>query len=159
MWTGPVDARTLISHGNRTCFAGERSPVILALSVSQNEMSGRSTWSLVGRTCVDSAVVSFATISKSTDKRPGLAALVVAPKSDALLAAVARELRRLTRHVEDLHFLDLPGRLASQILRLADEERRYRLAVSLHAASDELRSKLMDKEKPINLMVGAAAKK
>jgi CRP/FNR family cyclic AMP-dependent transcriptional regulator len=40
---------------------------------------------------------------------------------DALLAAVARELRRLTRHVEDLHFLDLPGRLASQILRLAEE--------------------------------------
>ncbi len=40
---------------------------------------------------------------------------------DALLAAVARELRRLTRHVEDLHFLDLPGRLASQILRLAGE--------------------------------------
>jgi CRP-like cAMP-binding protein len=40
---------------------------------------------------------------------------------DALLAAVARELRRLTRHVEDLHFLDLPGRLASQILRLAAE--------------------------------------
>jgi len=36
--------------------------------------------------------------------------------------------------------------LVPQILRLADEGRRYRLAVSLHAASDELRSKLM----PVN---------
>src|SRR5439155_23902223 len=37
----------------------------------------------------------------------------------ALLASLATEMRRLTGHVEDLHFLDLPGRLASRILRLA----------------------------------------
>jgi CRP/FNR family transcriptional regulator len=37
-----------------------------------------------------------------------------------LLASLAAEIRRLTGHVEDLHFLDLPGRLASRILRLAD---------------------------------------
>jgi CRP/FNR family transcriptional regulator, cyclic AMP receptor protein len=37
----------------------------------------------------------------------------------ALLASLAAEIRRLTGHVEDLHFLDLPGRLASRILRLA----------------------------------------
>jgi CRP/FNR family transcriptional regulator len=36
----------------------------------------------------------------------------------ALLASLAAEIRRLTGHVEDLHFLDLPGRLASRILRL-----------------------------------------
>jgi 23S rRNA (adenine2503-C2)-methyltransferase len=36
--------------------------------------------------------------------------------------------------------------LVPQIIRLADEGHRYRLAVSLHAASDELRSKLM----PVN---------
>lgn len=40
----------------------------------------------------------------------------------ALLVSVASELRRLTGHVEDLHFLDLPGRLASRILRLAERE-------------------------------------
>lgn len=39
----------------------------------------------------------------------------------ALLAAVAAELRRLTDHVEELHFLDLPGRLALRIVRLARE--------------------------------------
>ena len=40
----------------------------------------------------------------------------------ALLASLATEIRRLTGHVEDLHFLDLPGRLASRILRLAAAE-------------------------------------
>jgi CRP/FNR family transcriptional regulator, cyclic AMP receptor protein len=38
----------------------------------------------------------------------------------ALLASLATEIRRLTGHVEDLHFLDLPGRLASRILRLSE---------------------------------------
>lgn len=35
----------------------------------------------------------------------------------ALLKALAAEIRRLTGQVEDLHFLDLPGRLARHILR------------------------------------------
>jgi len=40
---------------------------------------------------------------------------------DALLAGVAHELRRLTGHVEELHFLDLAGRLAMRLSRLALE--------------------------------------
>ncbi len=39
----------------------------------------------------------------------------------ALLAGLASELRRLTGHVEELHFLDLPGRLASRLVRMARE--------------------------------------
>jgi CRP-like cAMP-binding protein len=39
----------------------------------------------------------------------------------ALLASLAGELRRLTRHVEELHFLDLAGRLAARLARLARE--------------------------------------
>ena len=35
----------------------------------------------------------------------------------AVLIALAGEIRRLTAQVEDLHFLDLPGRLARHILR------------------------------------------
>lgn len=35
----------------------------------------------------------------------------------ALLVALTGEIRRLTGQVEDLHFLDLPGRLASHLLR------------------------------------------
>jgi CRP-like cAMP-binding protein len=44
------------------------------------------------------------------DRDPGL--------RDALLALVA-ELRRLTGHVQELHFLDLAGRLAMRLTRLA----------------------------------------
>lgn len=37
----------------------------------------------------------------------------------ALLQALAGELRRLTGHVEELHFLDLAGRLSMRLVRLA----------------------------------------
>lgn len=40
----------------------------------------------------------------------------------ALLASLAGELRRLTGHVEELHFLDLAGRLAMRLTRLARAE-------------------------------------
>ncbi len=40
---------------------------------------------------------------------------------DALLASLASELRRLTTHVEELHFLDITGRLASCLVRLASD--------------------------------------
>jgi len=39
----------------------------------------------------------------------------------ALLQGLAGELRRLTGHVEELHFLDLAGRLAMRLTRLATE--------------------------------------
>lgn len=39
----------------------------------------------------------------------------------ALLTALAQELRRLTGHVEELHFLDLAGRLSTRLARLARE--------------------------------------
>lgn len=38
---------------------------------------------------------------------------------DALFAALSARLRRLTTHVEELHFLDLAGRLATRLGRLA----------------------------------------
>jgi CRP/FNR family transcriptional regulator, cyclic AMP receptor protein len=40
---------------------------------------------------------------------------------DALLLGLTLELRRLTGHVEELHFLDLAGRLAKRLARLAQE--------------------------------------
>ena len=39
----------------------------------------------------------------------------------ALIAGLVGELRRLTAHVGDLHFLDLPGRLASRIVTISRE--------------------------------------
>ncbi len=50
------------------------------------------------------------------DGRPGL--------RDALLSALSHELRRLTVHVEELHFLDLAGRLAHRLLVLAEAQAR-----------------------------------
>jgi len=41
---------------------------------------------------------------------------------DHVFAELAGELRRLTNHVEELHFLDITGRLASLLARLADEQ-------------------------------------
>ena len=50
----------------------------------------------------------------------------------ALMAGLVGELRRLTGHVEELHFLDLPGRLARRLVRIAanappDEQGEVRL--------------------------------
>lgn len=39
---------------------------------------------------------------------------------DALFAAVAGELRRITDHVGELHFLDITGRLAARLVHLAE---------------------------------------
>jgi CRP-like cAMP-binding protein len=47
---------------------------------------------------------------------------------EALLATMAAEVRRLTHHVEELHFLDITGRLASRLARLAGEGGATRLA-------------------------------
>jgi CRP/FNR family transcriptional regulator, cyclic AMP receptor protein len=43
---------------------------------------------------------------------------------DTFLAALAAELRRLTTHVEELHFLDIAGRLAARLARLAGDHGR-----------------------------------
>ena len=40
---------------------------------------------------------------------------------DTLLEALSHELRRLTHHVEELHFLDIAGRLAARLARLCEE--------------------------------------
>ena len=57
------------------------------------------------------------------DRDPGL--------RDALLAGLTHELRRLTGHVEELHFLDLAGRLAMRLSRLARESDPSSRQVSL----------------------------
>ena len=41
---------------------------------------------------------------------------------DHVLEELAHELRRLTNHVEELHFLDIAGRLAARLARLAEEQ-------------------------------------
>jgi CRP-like cAMP-binding protein len=41
---------------------------------------------------------------------------------DHVFAELAGELRRLTLHVEELHFLDIAGRLAARLARLAEDQ-------------------------------------
>jgi CRP/FNR family transcriptional regulator, cyclic AMP receptor protein len=72
-----------------------RSATAVALEPSENMALPRSTFREI------------------LDHDPGL--------RDALLAGLAHELRRLTGHVEELHFLDLAGRLAMRLSRLARE--------------------------------------
>ena len=58
-------------------------------------------------------VLRRGTFDGLVDAEPGL--------RRAMFAALAGEIRRLTGHVEDLHFLDLPGRLARHLLRMAEQ--------------------------------------
>jgi CRP-like cAMP-binding protein len=58
---------------------------------------------------VQALVLRREELDRMVDSEPGL--------RRALLAALAGEIRRLTAQVEDLHFLDLPGRLAKHLLR------------------------------------------
>jgi CRP-like cAMP-binding protein len=59
----------------------------------------------------ETLVLDRATLRVLLDEQPAL--------RDALLTDLALELRRLTGHVEELHFLDLAGRLAARLARLA----------------------------------------
>jgi CRP-like cAMP-binding protein len=43
---------------------------------------------------------------------------------EALLRGLVKQVRRLTSHVEELHFLDIAGRLAARLARLAEEQGR-----------------------------------
>ena len=60
---------------------------------------------------VEAHVLRRDTFERLVDAEPAL--------RQALLLALASEIRRLTAQVEDLHFLDLPGRLARHLLRSA----------------------------------------
>lgn len=59
---------------------------------------------------VETLVLRQEAFERLLDAEPGL--------RRALLATLAGEIRRLTAQVEDLHFLDLPGRLARHLVRV-----------------------------------------
>ena len=61
----------------------------------------------------DTLVLPRSVFMELLDTLPGL--------REAMFAGLAHELRRLTGHVEELHFLDLAGRLAMRLTRLARE--------------------------------------
>jgi CRP/FNR family cyclic AMP-dependent transcriptional regulator len=65
---------------------------------------------------------------------------------EALLASLAGELRRLTTHVEELHFLDMTGRLAARLVRLAEEARASTPGAEDDEGSIRLRATLTQAE-------------
>ena len=72
------------------------------------------------RSATASALTATEAVVLPRDRFRELIATVPAVR-DALLASLAGELRRLTTHVEDLHFLDMTGRLAARLVRLGRE--------------------------------------
>jgi CRP/FNR family transcriptional regulator, cyclic AMP receptor protein len=79
---------------------------------------------------------------------------------DALLAALASELRRLTNHVEELHFLDITGRLAACLVRLAGDgapqpDGAVRLRMSL--TQGDLASMVGSTRQSVNKLLGQFA--
>ena len=72
------------------------------------------------RSASATAIVATETVVLPRDRFRELIATEAGVR-DALLASIAGELRRLTTHVEELHFLDITGRLAARLVRLAQE--------------------------------------
>jgi CRP-like cAMP-binding protein len=79
--------------------------------------------SVVALEAVETMALPRIAFRELLDRDPGL--------RDALLTGLTHELRRITRHVEELHFLDLPGRLAMRLSRLAREKDDSSKQVSL----------------------------
>jgi CRP-like cAMP-binding protein len=72
------------------------------------------------RSATASALVATEVVLLPRDRFRELIATEPAVR-DILLASLAGELRRLTTHVEELHFLDMTGRVAARLVRLARE--------------------------------------
>jgi len=70
---------------------------------------GRRSASAVAIDAVTTLILRRDSLDRLVDDQPEL--------RRALLAALAAEIRRLTAQVHDLHFLDLPSRLAQHLLR------------------------------------------
>ena len=77
----------------------------------------------------------------------------------AVLAGLAGELRRLTRHVEELHFLALPGRLAMRLVELAREAARPGPGAELswHYTQSDLASMIGGSRQSVNRLLNELA--
>jgi CRP-like cAMP-binding protein len=80
---------------------------------------------------------------------------------DALLASLAGELRRLTMHVEELHFLDMTGRVAARLVRLSGEVGRPDADGVIHLPSSltqgELAAMVGSTRQTVNKLLGQFA--
>jgi CRP-like cAMP-binding protein len=112
------------------------------------------------RSATASALVATEAVILPRDRFRELVATEPAVR-DTLLDSLAGELRRLTTHVEELHFLDMTGRLAARLVRLAREagppapDGSIRLRASLTQA--ELASMVGCTRQSVNKLLGQFA--
>jgi CRP-like cAMP-binding protein len=74
----------------------------------------------------------------------------------ALFAGLVAELRRLTYHVGELHFLNLPGRLARRIVRMAreaDADARGEIRLSWPFSQSELAAMIGGTRQTVNRLL------
>lgn len=78
-----------------------------------------------------------------------------------LFRTLAAEIRRLTEQVAELHFLDIPGRLAAQLLRLAEEAGLHQLDGTIRLdgvfTQGELAAMIGSTRQTVNRLLGAFA--
>lgn len=111
----------LITGAVKILLPGEAGDEAILATVRPGEFFGElSLLDGAPRSATAVALEPTETLVLSRDRFRGLIATEAGAR-DALLAALAGELRRLTRHVEELHFLDMTGRLAARLARLAEE--------------------------------------
>ena len=74
----------------------------------------------------------------------------------ALMIALAGKLRRLTKHVEELHFLALPGRLAMRLVELAREAAQSGPSAELswHYTQSDLASMIGGSRQTVSRLLG-----
>ena len=116
---------------------------------------------LVGGARSASAVALEATESLTLDRGPFVAILERHPEvASGLLMVLGNRLRRTDQLVQDILFLDLPGRVAKQLLALADERgqaTREGVRIDLRLSQTELASIVGTTRESVNRCLNAFA--
>ena len=118
----PGDALFVIVHGEvKISLPSETGEEAILATLRQGDVFGElALLDGAPRSATATALGATETVVLPRDRFRELIATEAGVR-DALLASIAGELRRLTTHVEELHFLDITGRLAARLVRLAQE--------------------------------------
>jgi CRP/FNR family cyclic AMP-dependent transcriptional regulator len=118
----PGDALFIIMSGEvKIAVPSESGEEAILATLAAGDVFGElSLLDGAPRSASAAALVATETVMLPRDRFRELIANEPAVR-DALLASLATELRRLTMHVEELHFLDITGRLAAMLVRLSAE--------------------------------------
>jgi CRP/FNR family cyclic AMP-dependent transcriptional regulator len=155
----PGDALFIIVSGEvKIAVPSESGEEAILVTLGEGDVFGElALLDGAPRSATAAALVATETVVLPRDRFRELVATEPAVR-DALLASLAAELRRLTMHVEELHFLDITGRLAAMLVRLANEAGPpdHRGAVRLRATvtQAELASMVGCTRQSVNKLLG-----